>query len=336
MRHIFAGLIIALAAFAAGAAGAAQNDAVDFFRGKTVTYIVSAEPGGGYDTYGRLIARYMQKYLPGSRIIVRNVTGAGNIIGANTIYVARPDGLTIGTFNSGLIYGQLLELPGIRFRLTEMSWVGKAAEEGRTLVLATRSGLDDVRDLIEAKETVRLASASLGTANHMELLILREALGLNVRLIPGISGSDTELSMLRGEVAGGLNAASSMDEFVRIGHGKYVLAITGRGTTIAGIPQARDLVRDPRHLNLLSLMETVAELGRLTVGPPGIPADRLEAMRDAYMAAVADPELLAHARMIRIPIQPARGDTVAAKVGAILAQPPAVVADLRRVVSASQ
>jgi tripartite-type tricarboxylate transporter receptor subunit TctC len=328
--------VLIAAILAGGPARAADNNPADFFRGKTISYIVSAEPGGGYDTYGRLIARHMQKYLPGSRIVVRNVTGAGNIIGANTIFVARPDGLTIGTFNSGLIYGQLLELPGIRFRLTEMSWIGKAAEEGRTLVLATRSGFDDVRDLMMAQETVRLASASLGTANHMELLILREALGLNVRLIPGISGSDTELSMLRGEVAGALNAASSNDVFVRQGNGKYVLAITGRTTTMAGVPQARDLVRDPKHLNLLGLMETVAELGRLTVGPPGIPSERLEVMRDAYIAATRDAELLEQAQTLRIPIQPARGEVVAEKIRAVLGQPPAVVTELRRVVSATQ
>jgi len=109
------------------APAAAQESAEQFFGGKTLTYIVSAEPGGGYDTYGRLIARHMEKYLPVRRIVVRNVTGAGNIIGANTIYVSRPDGLTIGTFNTGLIYGQLLDLQGIRFDLTQMSWIGKMA-----------------------------------------------------------------------------------------------------------------------------------------------------------------------------------------------------------------
>ncbi len=79
------------------------------FRGKTITYIVATGPGGGYDTYGRLISRYMQKYLPGSRVVVRNVPGAGHIVGANTIYAAKPDGLTIGMFNTGLIYNQLLK-----------------------------------------------------------------------------------------------------------------------------------------------------------------------------------------------------------------------------------
>src|SRR5262244_2558755 len=94
---IFTALVLLLSAPAWAASA-------DMFKGKTITYIVATSPGGGYDTYGRMIALYMQKYLPGSRIIVKNVPGAGNIIGANEIYAARPDGLTIGMFNTGLIY----------------------------------------------------------------------------------------------------------------------------------------------------------------------------------------------------------------------------------------
>jgi tripartite-type tricarboxylate transporter receptor subunit TctC len=336
MQRVLHILAVALLGILAARSAAAAENAADFFRGKTVTYIVSAEPGGGYDTYGRLLARYMQKYLPGTRFVVRNVTGAGNIIGANTIFVARPDGLTIGSFNTGLVYGQLLGLQGIRFKLNEMTWIGKMAEEGRTIVLSKRSGLDDVQDVINAKETLRFASASLGTANHMELLILKEALKLNIRLVPGMSGGDTELSMLRGDVAGALNAASSHDAFVKRGDGKYVLAITGDGNDVPNVPQAHDLVRDPAQLRLLRLMETVAELGRLTAGPPGILAERVEMLRNAYMKAVADPELLAHAKQINIPIQPARGDDVAVKIRAALAQPPDVVAHLKRVVGGAE
>src|SRR4051812_19647971 len=87
----------------------------DMFKGKTITYIVATTPGGGYDTYSRLIAQYLQKYLPGARVLVKNVPGAGNIIGANTIYAARPDGLTIGMFNTGLIYDQLIRRNGVMF-----------------------------------------------------------------------------------------------------------------------------------------------------------------------------------------------------------------------------
>src|SRR4051812_49156075 len=106
-------LLIGMCALLLAACGRQQDAAAvaggDYFRGKTVTYIVGTDAGGGYDTYSRLIARFMQKHLPGSRFIVRNVPGAGHIIGANEIYTARPDGLTIGMFDTALVYAQLLE-----------------------------------------------------------------------------------------------------------------------------------------------------------------------------------------------------------------------------------
>src|ERR1700680_2470076 len=116
------------------------------FKDKTITYIVATTPGGGYDTYGRLIARYLQKHLPGSRILVRNVPGAGNIIGANAIYAARPDGLTIGMFNTGLIYDQLIHRQGVMFDLTKFSWLGKAANDTRGLLISTNSGFKSLDD----------------------------------------------------------------------------------------------------------------------------------------------------------------------------------------------
>jgi tripartite-type tricarboxylate transporter receptor subunit TctC len=228
----------------------------------------------------------------------------------------------------------LLGLQGIRFNLTEMTWIGKMAEEGRALVLAKNSGFDSVQDLIDSPETVRLASASLGTANHTEILILRAALGLNVRLIPGISGGEFELSMMRGEVAGALNATSSRDDFVARGDGKYVLSVTGEEARALGVPQARELMTDPRFLPLLELTEAVAELGRLTAGPPNIPADRVALLRDAYLKVSTDPEFLEQAALLGIPIQPLGGDAVEARVRTALDQPDDTIMELRRVIEA--
>ena len=90
------------------AAPAMADPAADYFKGKTVTYIVATGPGGGYDSYARAISRYLPKYLNGARVLVRNVPGAGHIVGAIEIYAAKPDGLTIGMFNTGLIYDQLI------------------------------------------------------------------------------------------------------------------------------------------------------------------------------------------------------------------------------------
>jgi tripartite-type tricarboxylate transporter receptor subunit TctC len=119
-----------------GSGIALADEAADFYKGKTVTYIVATAPGGGYDTNGRLITEFMQKHLPGSTFVVQNMPGAGHLIGTNYIYASDPDGLTFGTFNTGLIYGQLAGDPGIKFDLTKMSWIGKVSSDPRVIVVS--------------------------------------------------------------------------------------------------------------------------------------------------------------------------------------------------------
>ena len=307
---------------------AVESD-VAFFRGKTVTYIVATTAGGGYDVYGRLLARYMEQYLPGSRFVVRNVPGAGQIIGANTIYVSAPDGLTFGIFNPGLVYAQILGQEGVRFDLGAMSWVGKMAEEGRSLAISNNSGFASVEDLQNSETPIVLSAAGVGSASYIETRIMSEVMNLNMQIITGFDGGETQLSMLRGELDGVLGAASSNLEFVERGDGQFLLSIAGARSAIPGVPQVREFVTDPGHLRLLNLVETLAELGRLTAGPPGIPPARLRALREAFNAAVENPELLADAARLSIPITHGTGEEVQEKVRAILDQPPEIVEMLR-------
>lgn len=317
----------------AAGSGAADTGAVeadtDFFRNKTVTYIVATAAGGGYDVYGRLIARYMEQELPGSRFVVRNVPGAGQIIGANTIYVSAPDGLTFGIFNPGLVYAQILQQEGIRFDLGEMSWIGKMAEEGRSLAIANNSGFESVDDLQNANEPIVLSAAGIGSASYIETRIMARVMDLEIQIITGFDGGETQLSMLRGELDGVLGAASSNLEFVERGDGKFLLSIAGERSALPGVPQVREFVTDPESLRLLNLVENLAELGRLTAGPPGIPPARLRALREAFNAAIASPGILADAERLMIPITPGTGEEVGEKVRMILDQPPEVVDLLR-------
>lgn len=302
-----------------------------FFRGRTVTYIVATAAGGGYDVYGRLIARYMEQYLPGSRFVVRNVPGAGQIIGANTIYVSAPDGLTFGIFNPGLVYAQILEQEGIRFDLGAMSWIGKMAEEGRSLAIANNSGFENVQDLHSSNEPIVLSAAGVGSASFIETRIMARVMDLDIQLITGFDGGETQLSMLRGELDGTLGAASSNLEFVERGDGRFLVSIAGARSAVPGVPQVREFVTDPENLPLLNLVENLAELGRLTAGPPGIPPARLRALRDAFNAAIRSPDLLADAARLNIPITPGTGEEVQEKVRIILDQPPEVVELLREI-----
>jgi tripartite-type tricarboxylate transporter receptor subunit TctC len=314
------------ALFWSGSAFAAD---LTMFRGKTITYIVSTGPGGGYDTYGRLISRYLQKHLPGSRVIVRNVPGAGHIVGANTIYAAKPDGLTIGMFNTGLIYDQLIKREGVLFDLNKFSWIGKAADDTRALMLSKTSGFKNIEDVIKAKGPIKFAAAGVGSAAYNDTRILADALHLNVQIVPGFTGNEGEMSMLRNEVVAEVGTAESMEQFVKQGHGFFALALSGDATSLPGVPRAAQYVKDDRGKRLLALVETLSEIGRLTAGPPGIPANVLAAEREALTAAMKDPELLAEAKKLDLDIDPAPGDVVEARIKAALNQPPETVAALK-------
>lgn len=324
MRHALLAVLIALAP-AAPAAAADSN----LFNGKTVTYIVAVGPGGGYDTYGRLVARYMQKHLPGSRFIVRNVPGAGHIVGANTLYASRPDGLTIGTFNTGLIYDQLIQREGVLFDLKKFSWIGKAATDTRALLIANNSGFRTFEDLRNAKSPVKFASSGVGAADYVETRIIADALHINAQIIPGFTGNAGEMSMLRQEVAAKVSTVDSMEDFVKGGHGYWALSLTGNAAALPGVPRAMSYAKDERMRRLLTLVETLSEIGRLTAGPPGMPKNVLDAERRAYDEAVKDPEFLADAKRLQLPISPATGELVEAKITQALAQPPETIAFLK-------
>jgi len=331
LKRLFAAALgVGLGLALAAPSSAAPADA-NYFKGKTVTYIVATGAGGGYDTYGLLIARFMQKYLPGSRMIVRNVPGAGHIIGANTIYTSRADGLTIGMFNTGLIYNQLMGLPGIKFDLTKFSWIGKASDEIRVMVVSTKSGYKSIDDVLKAKGPVKFAAAGVGSAAYLDTRILDFVLPIEIQTVTGFDGAEGELSMMRGEVVAETGIASSFDQFVKNKNGFYALAMSRLAhEVLPGVPLASDYVKDEQGKRLLALLEALSDLGRLTAGPPGIPADVLKVLRDAHEKAVKDPELIAEAMKVNIPVKFGSGEFVTQRIKEALTQTPQTVALLKQ------
>jgi tripartite-type tricarboxylate transporter receptor subunit TctC len=310
----------ALAGIALLAPGAAQ--AQGFYDGKTITYIVATEPGGGYDTYARLIGKYLENHL-GAKVLIKNVPGAGHIVGTNTLAAAEPDGLTIGTFNTGLIYAQILQREGIQFDLREMAWIGKAASDPRALVLSTESDLKSFEDLAAAAEPVKFATAGVGSASYTETQLIASAFDLDIEVVPGFNGNEGEMAMMRGEIAGQVGSLSSLKPFVDNGDGIFALAVgAGEGE---GIPDAAGLAETDKGRSIVDLVQAMSILGRLTAAPPGTPDERLAELRAAYDAALADPELLAEAEKLDVPIDPAGGEEVAELVDAALNQTPETV-----------
>ncbi len=197
------------------ASQAAAQTGADFYKGKTINYIVASAAGGGYDLYGRLVAEFMQKHLPGTTIIVKNVPGAGHLVGANTLYASKPDGLTIGTFNTGLIYNQLI---GAKAYASTSRRCRGSARPLRSHVSSSCAQISRSRifaDLQNYKGTMNFATSGPGSASYVETVTLAKALKLPAKILTGYNGIADQLAMRRGEIGGMMGALSSFEAFVK-------------------------------------------------------------------------------------------------------------------------
>ena len=328
-QRIALGAALGIAGIFAGTADAA--DTAEFFRGKTVTYIVATAAGAGYDFHGRLVSEYMQRYLPGSTFVVKNMPGAGHIIGANYIYASKPDGLTIGTFNTGLLYNQLTNLNSIKFDLAKYSWLGKGEEETRVFLVTTQTGITTFEELRSAK--LKIPVSGVGTAAYVESRLIVEALKFNFEIIPGYTTSEEHLALRRGELQGAAGGRTSYQPFVDQGHGRFIFQIGGRKSDLA---QAADYVTDADTLSVINMIGTTAEMGRFTAGPPNIPADRLAVLRAAYPQALENPELREKSAKAGRPIVPLYGDDVAQRIKKALQQPPEIIERLAGIINTKE
>lgn len=299
-------------------------DELAFYNGKTVNLVVATGAGGGYDNYGRLLAPYMQKYLPGSTVIVKNVEGAGHIIGASEIYNAKPDGLTFGTFNKGLIMSQIAGLEGIKFDLAKFNWLGCASTESRVLILRTNSTYNSIEDMQKATTEIKLASAGVGSASSNDALMLSNVFGFKVKLISGYAGQEADLAMMRGEVEGQVGAYDSMKSLIDQKQAKPIIII---GKTpipeLKGTPFLSEKAPADKKA-IVELMDSQAWLARPFAATPGIPAGRVQVLRDALKKALSDPELLAKAKTAKLPITYVSGEDVQKTIVTALQQTPDV------------
>lgn len=317
--------VFSAALFASGAASAQQG--AEFYKGRNVTVVVATAAGGGYDFYGRLVAEYMERNIPGSTFVVRNMPGAGHLIGASYLAASKPDGLTIGTFSLALIYYQLTGAPGMKFDLSKMSWIGKATSDARVFIVAKQHGAKSFDDLKNAKAPLKMATSGLGSANYTDMAIVARLAGMNVKLITGYNGTAAELAMRRGEIDGGVASYSSALPFVEQGHGNFVLVISANKHE--KIPLLTDYVKTPLAERISALVGSMNEILRVFAGPPNVPADRLAALRAAFNKTVVDPDYLAKLKQAQKPSVPATGEQVQALIDNALNQPPESIALLK-------
>ena len=193
-------------------------------------------------------------------------------------------------------------------------------------ITTEQSGLESFEQLASLEQPIKFAAPGVGTASTIETTLLVKALNLPVQVVTGYNGNDDQLAMRRGEVEGMFTFRSSFQPFIDAGYGKFVAQVGGTQTDV---PQLSEFTTDAAAQSAIALIASQSNIARLTAGPPGIPEDRLEALRDAYLAATSDPEFLAKAQALGLPVSPTVGEDVTKTVVEAMNQPPEVVELLR-------
>jgi tripartite-type tricarboxylate transporter receptor subunit TctC len=305
--------------------GAAQSSP---YEGKTITIVVGFKAGGGYDRTARILARHLPKYIPGKpNVIVQNMPGANSITAANHVYaVAKPDGLTIGTFNRNLVLAQLTNVPGVKFDMTKFAWIGSAASE--TTVLAIRSDLPykTFDDLRKSGKTVVIGATGPGANTYDFPLLLKEFLGVDLKIVSGYSSSaDIMLAIERKEVDARAGSYTSLRPFIDRKLVHPVIRARAVEPGIEQLPVDESLAPTPRAKAIMALRSAPEVIGRPYVMTPGTPDNLVRIVREAFAGAIKDADLVAEAKKAKMELEYISGEETLKILTEVLSQPKEVV-----------
>jgi tripartite-type tricarboxylate transporter receptor subunit TctC len=326
MRRVIA-CVLAVAALVATQAGA-QNPA-PFYRGKTVTVIVGFSPGGGYDLYARVLARHIGKHLPGApNVTVQNMPGAGSLKAANYLYnVAPKDGTVFGTFDRGLPMERLLgRVEGENFDASRFTWMGSVTDEPSVCGFSSRSGIRSWKDM-KAKP-FKVGGAGATADDQIYPTVLKNLFHLPVRVVTGYPGrAEAVLSIRRGEIDGlcgwSWSSLQSQDRTL-YDSGQIVVTLqlgVEKSPGLPNVPVLGDLTSDPNQKAALKLIFSRLTLARPFAAPPGLPAERTKALRDAFDATMRDREFAAEMQRLALEVRPQSGARVEQMVKELYAYP---------------
>jgi tripartite-type tricarboxylate transporter receptor subunit TctC len=320
-------LLAIVAAFTAGAA-AAQSVLP---AGKTVQMIIGFGPGGGYDLWGRTVARHLGRHLPGNPgVVAQNMPGAGSYVAANHIYNTAPkDGTVLGIIARDVALGPLTGAAGARFDATKLSWIGSPAKEINVCIAYHTAAVKNVRDLFQRELIVGDTGPGTGTRSYPKAL--NELLGMKFKLVGGFqSSADVFLAMERGEVEGFCESLDSIKNRRPDWISNKTVAVLFYGTSapnaaLNDIPFILDLARHDEQKRTLEFLYAGQGIGRPFVAPPELSPERLRMLREAFAATMKDPAFIAEAHTRNLELDPIGGEDLANIVQKIYVTPPAIV-----------
>ncbi|HXV78505.1 MAG TPA: tripartite tricarboxylate transporter substrate-binding protein [Candidatus Binatia bacterium] len=310
----------------------ATVSAEDFYKGKTVRFIVGSEPGGGYDTYTRMIARHISEHIPGKpSTVVENMPGAGGLVAANFLYKrAEPDGLTVVVFNNSNIVQKALGDPRINIDFAKLGWVGAPSVGVPMCMIMGFTGMKTLDDVLKSTKPIKMGANRAGTTGYDLPLILNQSLGTKFEVISGYTGtSKVRVALQSRELDGHCSNWESMRVTARAlldakGENKlipFVIHEKWEDPEVKNLPLFKDVIKDPKKYAVYKSWADQMDFQRPLAVPPGTPKDRLAILRKGLADTLKDPELLAEADKSKLVITYVSGEKTQALVKEILSMP---------------
>jgi tripartite-type tricarboxylate transporter receptor subunit TctC len=333
-----------LALLSAVAIAPAATQEAGFFAGKKIQLVVGFDVGGGYDLYARTVARHMSRHIPGSPIFVpQNMPGAGSRVAANWLYnVAPKDGTAIGTIVQSSAVDEALQEPGVRFQAAKFNWIGNPTVDNLVTISWSASGLAALDD-VKAKGGL-FCGGTGGGPTMMYPQIINRLIGTHIKVVAGYPGvSAVNLAMERGEVncVGGTTWSSIKSTMRAALEQRKINVLLQWGaakdpdiSTYAqrDVPLAQELGQDELDRRVLALISSGAAMGRPLLAPPGVPAERVTALRRAFDDTMKDPDFQADAAKSAMEIKPLPGEALQAIAAEVAQFSPAHLARAKELI----
>jgi len=322
--------------------GSAQTS---YYQGKTITITVGYQPGDGYDIWARLLAAHMGKHIQGNpNMIAQNMPGAGSMIAANYIYnVAKPDGLTLGSIGPSLYLDQLIGKKEVHFDWAKFGWIGSTENTPWLLYMKTDTPYKTIEDVRKASQAPKCSATGTGTSGYFIPKLLEEAVGAKFNIVMGYQGgAEQDLAFERGEVV--CRSLSIPTFFAREPFTTWrkqnlvrILMQTGRkrDPRMPDVPTIHELMNEYKTpaatRSLVTAVLASGDIGRPFVTPPGVPADRLKILRDAFQKTMKDPTFLADVKTRKLEADPDSGEDLEAIAKSVVAQQRDVIERMKKI-----
>lgn len=325
-------------ALSAGLAPAAAGTSDEFFRGRTLTLIIGLPIGGGYDTYSRVLARHLGRFIAGNpSVIVQNMPGSGGLQAANYLYnVAPRDGSVFAMIAASTLLMPLFGEGSARFETTKFTWLGSMNKDVETCGVWFTHGINRFEDLFEKEAYFGASGPAAITAQHP--LALNALTGSRIKVVMGYPGThEIDLAMQRGELDGGCGlAVSSLKSQYRAdwqsGRLKILIQLgAAKHPDLSDVPSMFDYARSEEDLKVMHLISDQLVLGRPLVAPPELPPDRRDALRAGVAATLKDPQFLADAQKALLEINPASAEEIETLLGQFFSYPAAIIEKAKQI-----